>query len=162
MRLVRICVSYLWPASLPNEPMVRSELEGCTQVGSELFCTSVFTSGSISEGEGVSLAPAMALCFPRVRSDRSAAFASVTARTTASSSLVQPPSPCRITTRTTARPVSPDIPGIPGTGNCGTYVSSSASRRSVKAQSQPSGGRLHNHYHQHQSYHFTCSEVTAD
>lgn len=68
MRLVRICVSYLWPASLPNEPMVRSGLEGWTHVGSGLFCTSVFTSGSISEGEGVSLAPAIALCFPRVPS----------------------------------------------------------------------------------------------
>ena len=51
--------SYLWPASLPNEPMVRIGLEGLTQVGSGVFCTSVLTSGSISEGEGVSFAPAM-------------------------------------------------------------------------------------------------------
>lgn len=61
--LVRICGSYLWPASLPKEPIVRRGLEGLTQVGSGGFCASVFTSGSISEGEGVSLAPAMAL-FP--------------------------------------------------------------------------------------------------
>lgn len=63
--VVRICGSYLWPASLPKEPMVRRGLEGLTQVGSGVFCTSVLTSGSISEGEGVSLAPAMALCLPR-------------------------------------------------------------------------------------------------
>lgn len=56
--LVRICGSYLCPASLPKEPMVR---RGLTQVGSGVFWTSVLTSGSISEGEGVSLAPAMAL-----------------------------------------------------------------------------------------------------
>lgn len=62
--LVRICGSYLWPASLPKEPMVRRGLEGLTQVGSGVFWTSVLTSGSISEGEGVSLAPAMALCLP--------------------------------------------------------------------------------------------------
>ena len=61
---LRICGGYLWPASLPKEPMVRRGLEGLTQVGSGVFCTSVFTSGSISEGEGVSLAPAMALCLP--------------------------------------------------------------------------------------------------
>ena len=59
-----ICGSYLWPASLPKEPMVRRGLTGLTQVGSGVFCTSVFTSGSISEGEGVSLAPAMALSLP--------------------------------------------------------------------------------------------------
>lgn len=57
--LVRICGSYLWSASLPSEPMVRRGLEGLTQVGSGVFCTSVLTSGSISEGEGVSFAPAM-------------------------------------------------------------------------------------------------------
>lgn len=70
MRLVRICGSYLWPASLPKEPMVRRGLEGLTQEGSGVFCTSVLTSGSISEGEGVSLAPAMALCLPSVTSSR--------------------------------------------------------------------------------------------
>lgn len=59
--LVRICGSYLWPASLPKEPMVRRELAGFIHMGSGVFCTSVFTSGSISEGEGVSFAPAMAL-----------------------------------------------------------------------------------------------------
>ena len=63
--LVWICGSYLWPASLPNEPAVRGRLEGFTQVGSGVFCTSVLTSGSISEGEGVSLAPAMAVCLAR-------------------------------------------------------------------------------------------------
>lgn len=53
--------NYLWPASLPREPMVRSGVEeGCTQVGSGVLRTSVFTSGSISEGDGVSFAPAMA------------------------------------------------------------------------------------------------------
>lgn len=62
--LVCICGSYLWPASLPKEPMVRRGLEGLTQLGSGVFCTSVLTSGSISEGEGVSFAPAMALCLP--------------------------------------------------------------------------------------------------
>ncbi|CAB1431936.1 unnamed protein product [Pleuronectes platessa] len=51
--------SYLWPASLSKEPVVRIGLEGLTQVGSGVFCTSVLTSGSISEGEGVSFAPAM-------------------------------------------------------------------------------------------------------
>lgn len=57
---IRICgYCYLWPASLPKEPMVRRGLEGLTQVGSGVFCTSVLTSGSISEGEGVSFAPAM-------------------------------------------------------------------------------------------------------
>lgn len=64
----RICGSYLWPASLPKEPVVRRGLEGLTQVGSGVFCTSVLTSGSISEGEGVSLAPAMALCLPSATS----------------------------------------------------------------------------------------------
>lgn len=59
--LVRVCGSYLWSASLPNEPMVRRELEGFIHMGSGVFCTSVLTSGSISEGEGVSFAPAMAL-----------------------------------------------------------------------------------------------------
>lgn len=68
--LVRICGSYLWPASLPKEPMVRRELEGFIQMGSGGFCTSFLTSGSISEGDGVSFAPAMALrlrgcCFQR-------------------------------------------------------------------------------------------------
>lgn len=62
--LVRICGSYLWPASLPKEPAVRRVLEGFIHMGSGLFCTSVLTSGSISEGDGVSFAPAMA---PRVR-----------------------------------------------------------------------------------------------
>lgn len=67
--LVCICGSYLWPASLPKEPVVRRGLEGLTQLGSGVFCTSVLTSGSISEGEGVSFAPAMALCLdPRVQS----------------------------------------------------------------------------------------------
>jgi len=60
----RLCGSYLWPASLPKEPTVRRGLEGLTQVGSGVFCASVFTSGSISEGEGVSLAPAMILRLP--------------------------------------------------------------------------------------------------
>ena len=51
---------YLWPVSLPKEPMVRAAIDGFTQVGSGgVFCTSVLTSGSISEGDGVSLAPAM-------------------------------------------------------------------------------------------------------
>ena len=59
--LARICGSYLWPASLPNEPTVRRELEGFIHMGSGVFCTSVLTSGSISEGDGVSFAPAMAL-----------------------------------------------------------------------------------------------------
>lgn len=59
--MVRICGNYLWPASLPREPAVRRGVEGLTQVGSGVLRTSVFTSGSISEGEGVSLAPAMAL-----------------------------------------------------------------------------------------------------
>lgn len=68
--LVRICGSYLWPASLPKEPMVRRELEGFIHIGSGFFCTSVLTSGSISEGDGVSFAPAMAqrlrgCCFQR-------------------------------------------------------------------------------------------------
>lgn len=68
--LVRICGSYLWPASLPKEPMVRRELEGFIHMGSGVFCTSVLTSGSISEADGVSFAPAMALrlrgcCFQR-------------------------------------------------------------------------------------------------
>lgn len=63
--LVWICGSYLWPASLPKEPAVRGGLEGFTQVGSGVFCTSVLTSGSISEGEGVSLAPAIAVCLAR-------------------------------------------------------------------------------------------------
>lgn len=54
--LVRICGSYLWPASLPKEPAVRF-----IHMGSGVFCTSVLTSGSISEGDGVSFAPAMAL-----------------------------------------------------------------------------------------------------
>lgn len=58
-RAPRVCSSYLWPASLPNELAVRSGLEALTQGGSGLFCPSVFTSGSISDGEGVSLAPAM-------------------------------------------------------------------------------------------------------
>lgn len=62
--LVRICGSYLWPASLPKEPTVRRLLEGFIHMGSGVFCTSVLTSGSISEGDGVSFAPAMA---PRVR-----------------------------------------------------------------------------------------------
>lgn len=70
MRLARICGSYLCPASLPKEPMVRRGLEGLTQEGSGVFCTSVLTSGSISEGEGVSLAPAMALCLPSIASSR--------------------------------------------------------------------------------------------
>lgn len=65
MRLwLRICGSYLWPASLPKEPTVRRVLEGFIHMGSGVFCTSVLTSGSISEGDGVSFAPAMA---PRVR-----------------------------------------------------------------------------------------------
>lgn len=59
--LVRVCGSYLWPASLSKEPMVRRELEGFIHMGSGVFCTSVLTSGSISEGEGVSFAPAMVL-----------------------------------------------------------------------------------------------------
>lgn len=68
--LLRICGSYLWPASLPKEPMVRRELEGFIHMGSGVFCTSVLTSGSISEADGVSFAPAMALrrggcCFQR-------------------------------------------------------------------------------------------------
>lgn len=58
-RALRVCSRYLWPASLPREPMLRSGLDGWTQVGSGGFCASVFTSGSISEGDGVSLAPAM-------------------------------------------------------------------------------------------------------
>lgn len=59
--LVRVCGSYLWPASLSKEPMVRRELEGFIHMGSGVFCASVLTSGSISEGEGVSFAPAMVL-----------------------------------------------------------------------------------------------------
>ena len=40
--------------------MVRAAIDGFTQVGSGgVFWTSVLTSGSISEGDGVSLAPAM-------------------------------------------------------------------------------------------------------
>lgn len=66
--LARMCGGYLWPASLPKEPMVRRGLEGLTQAGSGCFCTSVLTSGSISEGEGVSLAPAMALSLSSVLS----------------------------------------------------------------------------------------------
>lgn len=50
---------YLWQTSLPNELVVRSGLDALTQAGSGLFCPSVFTSGSISDGDGVSLAPAM-------------------------------------------------------------------------------------------------------
>lgn len=70
-----ICGSYLWPASLPKEPMVRRELEGFIHMGSGVFCTSVLTSGSISEGDGVSFAPAMALrlggcCFQRSSESR--------------------------------------------------------------------------------------------
>lgn len=64
MSLVRVCGSYLWPASLSKEPAVRRELEGFIHMGSGGFCTSVLTSGSISEGEGVSFAPAMVLLLP--------------------------------------------------------------------------------------------------
>lgn len=72
--LLRIYGSYLWPVSLPKEPMVRRGLEGLTHVGSGVLCASVFTSGSISEGEGVSLAPAMALCLPSGTSSRERAI----------------------------------------------------------------------------------------
>lgn len=94
--LVWICGSYLWPASLPKEPMVRRGLEGLTQVGSGVFCTSVLTSGSISEGEGVSLAPAMALCLPECYLQQRAA-----------NSLCFPPPGVR-TGRLTQRPTPPD------------------------------------------------------
>ena len=141
MRLVRICVSYLWPASLPNEPMVRSELEGWTQLGSGLFCT-VFTSGSISEGEGVSLAPAMALIPARTSS--SAPVRLCVCHHAPSSILFTRalfPSPCRITgcSHTSHTELCPRVPAALWSAG---DARSPASRRSVKALCQPSGGRL--------------------
>lgn len=57
---MRVYLGYLCPASLPKEPIVRIGIDGLTQVGSsEDFVASVLTSGSISEGDGVSLAPAI-------------------------------------------------------------------------------------------------------
>lgn len=57
---MRVNVRYLCPASLPKEPIVRIGFNGLTQVGSSgVFVASVLTSGSISEGDGVSLAPAI-------------------------------------------------------------------------------------------------------
>lgn len=52
---------YLCPASLPKDPIVRIGIDVLTQVGSGVFRASVLTSGSISEGDGVSLAPAISL-----------------------------------------------------------------------------------------------------
>lgn len=57
-------MQYLWPASLPSEPMVRIGMDGWTHVWSNAFWVSVLTSVSISDGESLSLAPAIpSVCY---------------------------------------------------------------------------------------------------
>lgn len=50
---------YLWPASLSKEPIVRTGTAELSQICSKDFLTSVFPSGSISDGVSGFLAPAI-------------------------------------------------------------------------------------------------------
>lgn len=57
--LLETGLRYLWPASLSKEPIVRTGTDELGQMCSKDFLASVFTSGSISDGDSVLLAPAI-------------------------------------------------------------------------------------------------------
>lgn len=59
--LLETGLRYLWPASLSKEPIVRTGTAELSQMCSKDFLASVFTSGSISDGDSVLLAPAILL-----------------------------------------------------------------------------------------------------